>query len=383
MEDTLVKPTLYDEDSYIQQDDNDNNIRVFGYGVINNPQNKKDKDVLKPVYFDRRNVRHDDILIEILYCGVCHSDWHVNLNEWNSTKYPAVTGHEITGRVVEVGKNVVKFKIDEFVAVSPTYNSCRTCVECQQGFEQYCEKGTTETYNMNDRLPTDIDRPTGPITYGGYSNYITINENYVLKVPDNMPLEYTAPILCAGVTTYNPLKYHKIGKGHKVGIAGIGGLGHMAIKFAKALGAEVIALTSSSSKKEDCLRFGAKDVVLISDKTHMDKYKSSLDFIIDTIPFKHDFDIYMNLLKSHGTLCIVGAFFKMETDFNCNIRKGRNIAASNTGGISDCQEVLNFCSVNNILPEINLISIDEINDTHENIKFGKVRYRYVIDMSTL
>jgi uncharacterized zinc-type alcohol dehydrogenase-like protein len=251
-------------------------IETIGYGVLKDPliSAKSDgskplnKDIIETVNFNRRNLRNDDVLIDIEYCGVCHSDWHTMLNEWKHTHYPTITGHEITGIVSDIGSQVIKFKVGDRVAAGPTYNSCRTCPECHEGHEQYCEKGTTEIYNMHDREVYDLDKPTGPITYGGYSNLLVINENYVIKVPDNISLDVASPILCAGVTTYTPFKYNKIGKGHKVGVAGIGGLGHMAIKFAKMLGAEVIALTRTPWKIEDSIRLGADDSVLVTDINH-------------------------------------------------------------------------------------------------------------------
>lgn len=258
----LMKPQPTNTKEYENYESD--NIPVIGYGVVKQP--KTDKQASQPVLFERRNLRDDDVLVQILYCGVCHSDWHVMLNEWKNTKYPIVTGHEITGIVTDVGKNVVEFNVDDRVAVGVTVNSCLSCKECKEGHEQYCAKGTTETYNMPDRLPMDLDKPTGPITQGGYSNYIVVKKHFVVKVPSDLSLELAAPLLCAGITTYCPLKYFKIGKGHKVGIAGIGGLGHLAIQFAKALGAYVVALTTTEWKLEDSIRLGADDAVLMTDR---------------------------------------------------------------------------------------------------------------------
>lgn len=352
-------------------------IKAIGYGT----DSKHHPLVLMD--FDRRAPRPDDVVIQILYCGVCHSDWHVILNEWKNSKYPVIVGHEITGQIVKVGSAVTKLKIGDKVAVGPNYNSCLRCNQCNQGFEQYCENDVTETYNMPDRIPTEL-KPTGPITYGGYCNVIVAREHFVLKLPDNAPLDKIAPVLCAGATMYTPLKTLRIGSSSKVGIAGIGGLGHIGLKFAKAVDAEVYALTRTPDKLDNSLKLGADVALLVTDMDSLNPYHGKLDLIIDTIPFNHDFMPYINLLKPNGgTLWVVGSFFTMATDFDLVNRQGKIIRGSSTAGIADTQEIIDICSKFNIYPEIQLINIKDINETHNAIVTSKVRYRYVIDMSTL
>ena len=353
-------------------------IKTIGYGT-----DHRDHDLVL-MDFDRRAARDDDVVILILFCGVCHSDWHVILNEWKNTKYPMIVGHEITGIVVKVGQSVKKFKINDRVAVGPNYNSCRKCHQCKTGHEQYCENDVTETYNMPDRKISDDLKPTGPITYGGYSNIIVVSEHFVFKLPDDASLDAVAPLLCAGVTMYTPLKELKIGKGSKVGIAGIGGLGHIGIKIARKIGAEVIALTRTQEKLSDAIALGASESLLMSDTDAVKLHENTCDLIIDTIPFNHDITPYLNLLKINGgILWIVGSFFTIATDFDIVNRKGKIIRGSSTAGTIDTQEFLNFCIKENLYPEVEIINIRDINKTHHYLVTSKVRYRYVIDMTSI
>lgn len=372
----LKKPTIYNLESYTLDVETTPAIRAIGYGTL-----RKDFPLVL-MDFDRRAPKADDVVIQILYCGVCHSDWHVIKDEWKNSKYPVIVGHEITGRVLKVGSKVSIFRVGDYVAVGPNYNSCRKCCQCKIGFEQYCLNDVTEVYNMPDRRDGEL-KPTGPITYGGYSNVIVVNENYVCSIPDGTPLDKIAPVLCAGATMYTPLKYMGIKEGFKVGIAGIGGLGHIGIKLAKAFGAEVVALTRSPDKLEDAKRLGADESLLVTNMDSLKLHASSFDLIIDTIPFNHDLMPYLELLVPHGTLWIVGSFFTMAADFNIINRQGKIVRGSSTAGIADTQETINFCAQNNIYPEIVPIKIQDLNKTHENIVTSKVRYRYVVDISTI
>lgn len=382
MDKGLRKPGPRKDFNYKLDIDNPIAIKAIGYGTLSEIKMEGGDNPQVPVEFERRAPRDDDLVIQILYCGVCHSDWHVALNEWNNTKYPIVVGHEITGKVLKIGKGVTKFREGQNIAVGPNYSSCRQCAMCKSNFENYCINQVTETYNFPDRFPGQIEA-TGPISQGGNSNIIVVNENYAVAVPDGMPLDKCAPLLCAGITMYQPLKYLGIKQGDRVGIAGCGGLGHLGIKLAKAMGTEVIVLTRTPWKLEDSLRLGADKSVLVTDLDTLNKFHDTFDCIIDTIPFKHDLDPYVKLLRPLGTLCITGAFYCLSPDFNIVNRKGRTIRGFSTGGIADTQELINLCAENNILPEINLININDINKTHNPIINSQVKYRYVIDMSTL
>lgn len=376
MEPRLQLPQPFNSASYELNINTPDPIKVIGYG------NLRQDYPLELMEFERRSPRDDDVVIEILYCGVCHSDWHVIRNEWKNSKYPIVVGHEITGRVLEVGNNVTRFKTGDLVALGPNYNSCRQCHQCADGFEQYCLNDVTETYNFPDRKVGEI-KPTGPVTQGGYSNVIVADQYYVLKVPDGAPLDLVAPLLCAGSTMYTTLKYSNLKPGSRVGIAGCGGLGHIGVKLAKAMKYEVIVLTRTPDKLKDALRLGADQALLVTDTVLLKPYEMTFDLIVDTIPFNHDLMPYINLIKPQSTLWIVGSFFTMAVDFDITARKGRIIRGSSTAGISDTQEFINLCVANNIYPDIELISMHDINATHENIVTGKVRYRYVIDMVTI
>ncbi len=332
---------------------------------------------LAPFTINRRDPLPKDIVIDILYCGVCHSDLHQARNEWHNTIYPCVPGHEIVGRVVEVGKRVTKFKKGDIAAVGCMVDSCRKCKPCKNGTEQFCERGMVLTYN-------GPDKHSGGITYGGYSESIVADEAFVLRVPKNMDLAATAPLLCAGITTYSPLRHWKAGKGKKVGIIGLGGLGHMGVKLANAFGAEVVLFTTSPGKVQDGLRLGAHDVVISKDDGQMKKHASSFDFILDTVSGQHDVNAYLNLLKLDGTLAIVGAPEQpLPVSAFSLIVPRRHFAGSAIGGIAETQEMLNFCSRHKLACDIELIRINQINEAYGRLLKGDVKYRFVIDMASL
>lgn len=336
---------------------------------------------LAPFSFERRALRPKDVKIEILYCGICHSDLHQVRSEWAGTHYPIVPGHEIVGRVAEVGKEVKGFRAGDLAAVGCLVDSCRKCPSCKEHLEQYCENGMTMTYNS-------IDKIDGTVTYGGYSKNIVVDEAFVLKVPKEFKeqdLPGVAPLLCAGITTYSPLRYWNVGKGSKVGVVGIGGLGHMAIKLAHAMEAHVVVFTTSESKVKDAKRLGAADVVISKDKEEMKKRAGSLDFIIDTVSVSHNLDEYLQLLKQGGTLCLVGAPptpHQSPTVTNL-IFKRRKIAGSLIGGLKETQEMLDFCGKHKVLSDIELIPIQKVNEAYERMLKSDVKYRFVIDLASL
>ncbi len=331
---------------------------------------------LKPFSFERRDPTPRDVQIEILFCGICHSDLHIARNEWGGTIYPCVPGHEIVGRVVKVGREVKKFKEGDLAAVGCMVDSCRSCPSCQEGLEQYCD-GIILTYNSKDRH-------TGGITYGGYSASIVVDQDFVLRISDKLDLAATAPLLCAGITTYSPLRHWKVSKGQKVGVVGLGGLGHMAVKLANAFGAEVVLFTTSSGKAADAKRFGAYEVVLSRDEEAMKRHVSSFDFILDTVGAKHDLNAYLELLKCDGTLTLVGIAPEpaLVGAFPL-IRWRRSLAGSLIGGIAETQEMLDFCAERGITSDIELIAIDKINEAYERMLKSDVKYRFVIDMATV
>lgn len=332
---------------------------------------------LKQMNIDRREVTPKDVEIDILFCGVCHSDLHTARNEWHGTTYPNVPGHEIVGRVSRVGRDVTKFKAGDLAAVGCMVDSCRTCEQCRQGHEQYCENGNTQTYNGPDKY---LDKQT----FGGYSERIVVDEDFVLHVPDNLDLAATAPLLCAGVTTWSPLKHWGAGPGKKVGIVGIGGLGHMGVKLAKAMGAHVVVLTTSPSKIEDAKRLGADEVLLSTDDAQMKAHRSQLDFILDCVSAQHDINAYLKLLKTNGTLALVGAPEHPLPIAPFSLIPGRkSFAGSSIGSIADTQEMLDFCGQHNITADIEKIRIQDINDAYERLLKGDVKYRFVIDMASL
>ena len=325
----------------------------------------------------RRNPTPHDVEIDILYCGVCHSDLHTARNEWHGTIYPCVPGHEIVGRIVSVGSHVSKFKVGDYAAVGCMVDSCRECQYCREGLEQYCEEGNTGTYNSPDKH-------LGTQTYGGYSESIVVDESFVLRVPENLDLAATAPLLCAGITTYSPLKHWKVGAGQKVGVVGLGGLGHMAVKLAKAMGAEVIVFTTSPSKVEDAKRLGADDVVLSKDKEQMKRYAGKLHFVLDAVSAQHDINVYLNLLRIDGSLALVGApEHPLPVAAFSLIPYRRSFAGSMIGGIAETQEMLDFCGKHGIVSDIEIIDIQQINEAYERLLKGDVKYRFVIDMASL
>lgn len=383
---SLKAPEPIDPAKYQLSFDPNSKITCLGLGAMS-------PGSVQPVIFERRAPRTTDVVFEVLFTGCCHSDEHTIRNEWKVTQYPVICGHEMTGRVIYVGAEAAaEFKKGDIVAMSPTVISCRTCTQCNEGFEQLCENQTSEAYNFPDRREEEIGKPVKPtagLTRGGYSNIMSVHYKYLLKLPPGMPVDRSAPLLCAGITMYGAMKYlyddkgKRLGQGHKVGIAGVGGLGSIGVKIAKALGAEVVGLTRTPWKLQDLPRLGASKGILMTDKEQIDANDSTLDFIINTIPFPHDLDPYVQLLKAKGTMCVVGSFFPMKTDFNDIIRKTRTIKGWNVAGIADCQELLNFCATNNILPDIELISAKQKNQTRERLVKSQVKYRFVIDMSTL
>jgi alcohol dehydrogenase (NADP+) len=327
---------------------------------------------------DRRDTGPTDIQFEILFCGVCHSDLHTARGEWPGVVFPVVPGHEIVGRVTAVGKDVKSFKPGDLAAVGCLVDSCRTCSQCKSGLEQFCNGGVF-TYNSPDKhFP-------GKMTYGGYSKNITVDQRFVLHVPKNLDLAATAPLLCAGITTYSPLRHWKVGKGSKVGIVGLGGLGHMGVKFSHAFGAQTVLFTTSANKIEDGKRLGANDVVISKNQAEMDKHAGSFDFILNTVAASHNLDAFTALLKVDGTLCLVGAPAEPHPSPNVMnlIFRRRGIAGSLIGGIPETQEMLDFCGQHNIVSDIEMIPIQQINQAYERMLKSDVKYRFVIDMASL
>jgi uncharacterized zinc-type alcohol dehydrogenase-like protein len=335
---------------------------------------------MAPHTLHRRSPRPQDVQIEILYCGVCHSDLHQVRNEWKDvmpTVYPCVPGHEIVGRVVKVGSAVKKFKEGDIVAVGCMVDSCRKCASCLAGEEQYCENFMTLTYNGEDKI-------LGGVTYGGYSDSIVVDENYVLRVPNGLDPAGTAPLLCAGITTYSPLRHWNVKKGQKVGIVGLGGLGHMGVKFAKAFGANVVLFTTSPNKTADAIRLGSDEVVISKNQAEMQKHLGSLDFILDAVSADHDLNAYLQLLKLDGTMALVGAPEKPAALYAFNLlMKRRRIAGSAIGGIRETQEMLDFCGEKGITADIELIEVQKVNEAYERLLKSDVKYRFVIDMASL
>ena len=324
----------------------------------------------------RREPTANDVRIDILYCGVCHSDLHFVRNEWNFTEYPAVPGHEIIGRVTAVGSGVRKFKTGDLVGVGCLVDSCRTCADCRDGLEQFCPD-MTMTYGS-------IDKHLGGGTLGGYSQGIVVREEFVLRIPANLNPAATAPLLCAGITTYSPMRHWKVGPGQKVGIVGLGGLGHMGVKFARAFGAHVVLFTTSPGKTTDALRLGAHEVVLSKDEAQMAAQAGSFDFILDAVSAQHDIGAYINLLKRDGNLTLVGAPEKpLSVAAFPLIFKRRSFSGSLIGGLPETQEMLDFCGQHNITSDIEMIRMDQINEAYERMLKSDVKYRFVIDMASL
>ncbi|GGX76957.1 hydroxyacid dehydrogenase [Litchfieldella qijiaojingensis] len=333
---------------------------------------------LAPFTFQRREPRPDDVAIEILYCGVCHSDLHFARNDWGMTRYPIVPGHEIVGRVTAVGSEVTRFQAGDLVGVGCMVDSCRQCQACRDGVEQFCLEGFTMTYGSDDRQD-------GTFTQGGYSDSIVVSEHFVLRMPEGIDLASAAPILCAGITTYSPLKRHGVKAGHKVGVIGMGGLGHMGVKLAKALGAEVTVFTRSAAKVDETKRNGADHVVVSTNATQMEAVAESFDFMLDTVPVQHDLNPYLAVLKYDGTHILVGLLDPIEPTieaFNL-VFKRRVLAGSLIGGIEETQELLDFCAEHGITCDVEMLDIKNINEAYERMEKGDVRYRFVIDMATL
>jgi alcohol dehydrogenase (NADP+) len=331
---------------------------------------------LAPFDIQRREIGQQDVAIEILYCGVCHSDLHTVRGEWDGTTYPCVPGHEIIGRATAVGANVQRIKVGDTVGVGCMVDSCRTCANCEEDLEQFCD-ATVFTYNSPDKH-------TNGITYGGYSERIVVDEAFVLKVPPNLDLAATAPLLCAGITTYSPMRYHHVTTGQKVGVVGLGGLGHMGVKIAKALGAHVVVFTTSSNKVEDAMRLGADEVVNSKNADEMQKQLKSFDFILDTVSAQHDINAYLVLLKRDGNLTQVGIPSEpLSLNVGTLVFGRRSISGSLIGGIKETQEMLDFCGQHNITADIELIPIQKINEAYDRLVKSDVKYRFVIDMASL
>jgi len=346
------------------------NVKAFGTKAADAPLNE--------MTIDRREVTAKDIEIAIMYCGVCHSDLHFAKNDWGMTSYPVVPGHEIVGRVTQVGSEISRYKVGDVVAVGCLVDSCRTCNSCEQDLEQYCLNGWTGTYGGYDK---HLDQPT----HGGYSQKIVVDEHFVLKVPAHLDLAAVSPLLCAGITTWSPLRHWNVTKRSKVAVVGLGGLGHMAIKFAKALGAEVTLFSRSTNKEKDALDLGADAVVISTDATHMASVVGKFDVIIDTVPYIHDINPYVNTLAISGTLVLVGYLGPIDPFLNTvpMIMGRRSVAASLIGGIAETQEMLDFCGEHNIVSEIEIIKMQDINEAYERMLKSDVRYRFVIDMASL
>jgi uncharacterized zinc-type alcohol dehydrogenase-like protein len=341
-----------------------------GYATMSATEN------LQPFNFNRRKPRPHDVLVDILYCGVCHSDLHFIRNDWGMSIYPLVPGHEIVGRVSAIGDHVKKFKTGDLVGIGCMVDSCRECNNCKDGLEQYCDNMPTFTYSMPERHGDGI-------TYGGYSNKITCDEDFVLKVSDKLPLEKVAPLLCAGITTYSPLRFWKVAKGHKVGVVGLGGLGHMAIKFAASFGAEVTVLSTSASKEQDARKLGAHKFVVTTDPEQV-KIANYFDFILDTVSAPHDYNLLLGMVKTNGTMACVGLPpAPAQIPIFTLAFQRRSLAASAIGGIRETQEMLDYCAANNITADVEVINIKDINHAFERMERSDVKYRFVIDMATI
>jgi alcohol dehydrogenase (NADP+) len=346
-------------------------IKTKGYAA------QDSKTPLAPWNFERREVGDHDVMIDILYCGVCHSDLHQIRNEWGGSVFPMVPGHEIIGRVSKFGNHVHSFKIGELVGVGCLVDSCRECDNCKQGLQQYCINVPSFTYNGFEQ-----DRTTP--TYGGYSKLVVVNEDFVLHVSEKLPITGVAPLLCAGITTYSPLRHWKIGKGHKVGILGLGGLGHMAVKFAASFGAEVTMLSTSRSKEADAKKLGAHKFVLTTNDEFMKQVKGYFDFIIDTVSAPHDYNLYLSLLKTDGIHICVGVPPTAAEIYGFSLIAGRkSLAGSSIGGLPETQEMLDYCADHNIISDVEVIPIKDINKAYDRMLKGDVHYRFVIDMATL
>jgi uncharacterized zinc-type alcohol dehydrogenase-like protein len=344
---------------------------VLGYAA------KSAKEDLVPFRFERRDARPDDVVIEILYCGVCHSDLHTARNDWGWTTYPIVPGHEVIGRVVGVGKDVTRFKPGDAVGVGCLVDSCQQCETCKSGEEQYCD-GAVYTYGGQDRH--DHTK-----TQGGYSEKIVVSDKFVLRIPDGLDLKGAAPLLCAGITTWSPLRHWQAGKGSRVAVVGLGGLGHMGLKLAKALGAEVTLFTRSKGKEEDARRLGADHIVISADPAQMAAVSGRFNLIIDTVPYIHDLNPYLPTLAKDGTLVLVGYLGALDPFLNTTpmVLRRKSVAGSLIGGIQETQELLDFCGQHGITSDVEVIPMQDINAAYERMLRSDVKYRFVIDMATL
>lgn len=332
---------------------------------------------LGPFKFERRDLGPHDVLIDIRYCGVCHSDLHQVRDEWGGSIFPMVPGHEIVGHVSKIGSAVKKFKVGDTAAVGVFVDSCRSCENCQRGMQQYCEQGMTGTYNGYER-----DGKT--LTYGGYSSQIVTDEDYTYTISKGLPLDRVAPLLCAGITTWSPIRHWHMGKGHRVGVMGLGGLGHMAVKLAASRGAEVTVLSTSASKRGNAAKLGANQFVVTSDDEEMKKFRKYFDFIIDAVAAPHDVNRFLNLLRTDGTLTMVGLPPEAVAVQPFSIITGRrSLSGSMIGGLHETQEMLDYCAEHKIVSDVEVIPIQQINEAYERMLKGDVRYRFVIDMATL
>ncbi len=336
------------------------------------------KGKLVPHNFEQRKMRDDDVIINVMYCGICHSDIHQVNNDWGGSIYPIVPGHEIVGTVAKVGSKVSKFKEGDLVAVGCLVDSCQNCNSCKNDLEQYCIEGPTSTYTSRDRID-------GTVTYGGYAEQLISREKFVLKVPKNLDTKAVAPILCAGITMWSPLRNWNIKAGNNVAIIGLGGLGHMGIKLAKALGANVTLFSRSKGKEADAKELGASDVVISTDSSQMETVKGKFDLIIDTVPYSHDLNPYVATLKVNGTLVLVGHLGSMDGMLNSVplLMQRRAVAGSIIGGIKETQELLDFCGKHNIVSDVEIINIQDINDAYTRVIKSDVKYRFVIDMKSI
>lgn len=353
------------------------NLQAKGYGAKGSFLNS-----LKPMTFERHAPKPDEVLIDILYTGVCHSDLHQVKNDWGNTIYPCVPGHEIVGKVTQVDNAVSKFKVGELVGVGCMIDSCGKCHSCKDGDEQYCEGPVSWTATYNGYMKPD---GSGFNTYGGYSDKIVVKESFVLRIPEKLDPKKAAPILCAGVTTYSPLKHWKIGQGSKVAVVGLGGLGHMGVQIAKAMGAEVTVITTSIEKEADARKFGAQNVLISEDEEAMNKHELYFDMVLNTIPDAYDPNLYVKLVKRDGAMVAVGVltpFQKPTNNMEVAIHR-RAVTGSLIGSIAETQEVLDFCAEHNLAPEVEMIAMQEINDAFDKMLKNEVHYRYVIDMETL
>jgi alcohol dehydrogenase (NADP+) len=336
---------------------------------------------LAPFAIERREPEAHEVLIDIRYCGVCHSDLHMARDEWGGTRFPVVPGHEIVGRVTQVGSGVTDWKVGDTVGVGCFIDSCRHCAACRDGEEQYCEEGMSLTYNSYERTEGKLDK-TRP-TWGGYSTRITVDENYVLRVPDSIPLERAAPLLCAGITTYSPLRRHGVKAGDKVAVVGLGGLGHMGVKLAKAMGAHVTVLSHSPGKHDSALDLGADDFLVTGDGSVFEEHAGKFDFILDTVSADHDYNAYLGLLKRGGSMVLVGLPDAQPLSAGSLIRGRRNLSGSLIGGIAETQEMLDFCAAHGVAADVEVIDMAQINEAYERMLKGDVRYRFVIDTATI